>query len=81
MLAIHHDEDAEIHLNGVLVSKQSGYVGSYQFVTLDHKAVEALKPGRNVLAVSCRQTRGGQYIDAGLIEVDAAAPASATAKP
>ena len=72
MLAIHHDEDAEVYLNGV---------GSYQYVTLDQQAVEALKPGRNVLAVSCRQTRGGQYIDAGLIEVQAAAPATASARP
>ncbi|MDR3619128.1 MAG: glycoside hydrolase family 2 TIM barrel-domain containing protein [Paludisphaera borealis] len=79
LLSIHHDEDAEVYLNGVLVSKQPGHVGDYQFLPLDRKAVEALKPGRNVLAVSCRQTAGGQYIDVGLIEIKSAPPATASA--
>jgi hypothetical protein len=35
-----------------------------------HPAVPAaLTPGRHPLAVHCRQTRGGQYIEVGLVDV------------
>ncbi len=65
-LMIHHDEDAEIYLNGTLVKKLSGYVGSYTFVPLSSDAVKLLKTGVNTIAVHCRQTQGGQFIDVGL---------------
>ena len=65
-LNVHHDEDARVYLNGQLIAELPGHVGNYEAVSLESRARRALKPGRNVLAVSCRQTRGGQYIDVGL---------------
>ncbi|AQT69112.1 Beta-galactosidase [Anaerohalosphaera lusitana] len=66
-LMIHHDEDAEVYLNGKLVKKLSGYVGSYTFVPLPEDASKYLKKGTNTVAVHCHQTEGGQFIDLGLV--------------
>ena len=68
-LAIHHDEYTEVYLNGQLIAKLGGYTTSYVRVPLDGKARKALKPGANCLAIHCKQTTGGQYIDAGLVNI------------
>jgi len=68
-LLIHHDEDVEIYINGQLVAKLEGYSTGYTYTALDEKAVAALRTGTNCLAVHCRQTTGGQYIDAGLVDM------------
>jgi len=66
-LRIHHDEDVRVYLNGTLIFERRGYLTRYRVFALPKKALEAIKTGRNLLAVSCLQTGGGQYIDVGLI--------------
>ncbi len=68
-LSIHHDEDAEVYINGRLIAKLSGYTTSYVQVPIDEAASKALKVGSNCLAVHCHQSRGGQYIDVGMVNV------------
>jgi hypothetical protein len=69
MLTIHHDEDAEVYLNGQLVQELKGHTRHYRPVLLAKAAGALLREGRNTVAVHCRQTTGGQYIDVGIAEI------------
>jgi hypothetical protein len=68
-LSIHHDEDAEIYINGRLAAKLQGFTINYVQPPIEKKAINALKAGINCLAIHCHQTSGGQYIDVGIVEV------------
>ncbi len=67
-LRLHHDEDAEIYVNGVEAAQVPRWSSGYVEVPLSAEAARTLRAGRNVMAIHCRQKSGGQYIDAGLVE-------------
>jgi hypothetical protein len=69
MLTVHHDDDADVYLNGTLVRTLNGHTRHYRPVLLGENARKLLQKGQNSIAVQCRQTGGGQYIDLGLMEV------------
>jgi hypothetical protein len=67
ILRLHHDEDAEVYINGVQALAVTGYTLSYEYASISKAAQGAIvSNGTNMLAVHCHQTAGGQYIDAGL---------------
>jgi hypothetical protein len=68
-LLVHHDDNVEIYINGVLALKSGGFVTSYQPRPIAKDALATLKPGKNTLAVHCHQDGGGQYVDVGLVDV------------
>ena len=68
-LRLFHDEDAEVFINGKQVAAVEGYTQEYVRVPIQ-KPAQVLKAGENVLAIHCRQTRGGQGIDAVLVGVE-----------
>jgi len=68
-LNVHHDEDVEIYINGVQAATANGFTTGYEAMPINPAARAALKAGKNVIAVHCRQTGGGQYIDVGLVEM------------
>lgn len=70
VLVIFHDEDAEVYVNGVEVGRFSKHTTNYIYVPLGKTAAKALRKGRNILAVHCRQTLGGQYIDAAILDAE-----------
>jgi len=68
VLMMHYDESPEVYLNGVRAAQLDGWATEYGPIEIEPAARAALRPGRNVLAVRCRQTYGGQYIDVGLAD-------------
>jgi hypothetical protein len=67
MLRLWHDEDASVYVNGRLVASFTQWVDAYVNVPFDRSSLRA---GRNVIAVRCKQTSGGQFIDVGLVRLE-----------
>lgn len=69
-LRVFHDDDAEVYVNGERIATLPGAVNGYSYVPLDAAAKALLRSGAsNTLAIHVKQIRGGQFADAGLVEV------------
>ncbi|MFI5381332.1 MAG: hypothetical protein ACHRHE_18700, partial [Tepidisphaerales bacterium] len=64
-LRMHHDEDAEIYVNGRKLAQFTGFVTDYQLI-LNDGLPKTFIAGDNVIAVHCLNKTGGQFIDVGI---------------
>lgn len=63
----HYDEDAEVYVDGELAARLDGFNAEYMSYPMSKEAkAKLLVPGKHLLAVRCRQTVGGQYMDVGI---------------
>ena len=69
-LLIHHDENAEVFINGKPVVALKGFSTKYEVVAIPPDKRSALRVGENVMAVHCSQTGGGQFIDVHVVDAD-----------
>ncbi|MBD3674088.1 MAG: family 43 glycosylhydrolase [Planctomycetaceae bacterium] len=69
-LLIHHDEATEVYINGQQVAAVTGFTTKYIVIPLAAEQRAILKKGRNTMAVHCRQTTGGQFIDVHLVDAE-----------
>ena len=69
-LFLHHDEDAEVYIDGELLFKEGGFTSDYVAYKLTDEQKAMLSPGEHVVAIHVRQSTGGQYIDFGLAYPD-----------
>jgi len=65
-LTFSHDEDMDVFVNGALVLSRKGYITEYEEQALSSESLKNFRVGKNLIAVRCRQTGGGQFIDVGL---------------
>jgi hypothetical protein len=74
-LMMHHDEDVEVYFDGILAKQATSWTMDYRPFRVTKEANNAAtkgsgafnpKLGPHTLAVHCKQTGGGQYIDVGL---------------
>jgi len=61
-LRFHHDDAAEVYLNDVPAALLPRWLTSYTEVNVSAGAARPLQPGRNLLAIHCRQNNGSQCI-------------------
>ena len=67
---MHHDDEVEVYINGVLANHSTAWTSQYEFLPMTADGRNALKPGKNTIAVHCHQDAGGQYIDLGFVKVE-----------
>jgi len=63
---MHHDDDAEVYIDGKPAVHAAGYLSSYIFFKIPQSVTNALTGGHHTLAVHCHQIKGGQFIDVGI---------------
>jgi hypothetical protein len=68
LLSVFHDDEAEIYVNGQLLTKLDKWATEYVPVTVDERGRSLFKEGKNHIAIHVHQDKGGQFFDLGLLQ-------------
>ncbi len=68
-LLIFHDDDVEVYINGVMAVTRKNWTTGFIVCDITPGARRALKKGKNVIAMHCNSTKGGQHLDVGIVAV------------
>ncbi|NQV32349.1 MAG: beta-galactosidase, partial [Phycisphaeraceae bacterium] len=68
-LLIHHDENAEVYINGQRVLNLEHTSNFYTWYAMTPAMVRVLKTGTNLVAIHCHNEHHPQYIDLGIVDV------------
>ena len=74
VLKLYHDDNVEVYLNGEKVYNVTGWTSDFKLIPLKEKFKDKLVKGQNVLAIHVKNTAGGAYLDAGLLNEVKAKP-------
>jgi len=64
-LKLNHDDNVDVTLNGKTIYKKAGWVHEYIYIPIEDGM---LKAGENLLAIHVKNTAGGRFLDAGIVE-------------
>lgn len=64
-LKLNHDDNVEVYLNGKQIYKRNGWVNQHVYLPIEDGI---LKNGENILSIYVKNTAGGRYLDAGIVE-------------
>jgi len=67
-LKLKHDDNVEVYLNGEKIYSREGWSEKFEYHEIPQSIMNELKKKNNLLAIHVRNTAGGQWLDAGIVE-------------
>ncbi|MEE2772368.1 MAG: DUF4965 domain-containing protein [Bacteroidota bacterium] len=68
-LKLHHDDNIVVYLNGEKILEKTGWNDQYDYFPISEEVKSKLKKKDNILAIHIKNTAGGRFLDAGIVEV------------
>src|SRR5690606_25678664 len=68
LLKLRHDDNVKVYINGEPVYDCECWNNEFKYYDIPEKVRKKLKKKGNVLAIHIRNTAGGQWLDAGIVE-------------
>lgn len=68
LLKLRHDDNVKVYINGKPVYQCECWNNEYKYYEIPERVQKSLKSQGNVLAIHVRNTAGGQWLDAGIVQ-------------